>query len=73
MDDLTMHTIYKDPADYPSKVVIRKFIVKSGQIYATEDIVICNSIDEARDKVSKGKICLVRGENDHPSVIETWL
>ena len=73
MEHLNMYTIFNNPLDHPNKVVVRKFKVKVGTVEATNDIVVCDSIEEARARVPEGLSPLMRDPSDHPSVVETWI
>lgn len=73
MTDLYAHTIFNNVSDFPNKVVIRVFRIQDGNVEPTEDIEVCNTIEEARAKIPLGLVCMDRDPSDHPSVVETWL
>ncbi len=70
---LSIYTIFNNPLDYPNKVVVRQFKIKAGKIGVTDNIVLCDSVEEARNKIPKNLSVLMRSPNDHTSVVESWI
>jgi hypothetical protein len=67
------YTIFDKPLDYPENVVLRKFIIKCGEVIPTNEIHVCKSIDEARKFISYGLHRFDRHVNDPFAIVETWL
>jgi hypothetical protein len=74
-DVLTMFTIFRSPADYPGKFVLRGFDVIRGQAEPRPHAVhvVCDSLEQVRACVPSGLYCIGREPGDHESVVETWL
>ncbi len=66
-----MWTIYDHPGDYPDKFVVRKFIVGTSLI-ATQEVIVGATLDEVRDLIPPGLVCLTRSPDDDPVIVETW-
>lgn len=70
---LELYTIYDRPADHPSSVVLRRWIV-DGRGTQPAESALCNTIDEARAiLIAHGLVCIPRDVNDDPVVVETWV
>lgn len=81
-----MWTIYRDPRDYPGKVVARRWVVERIGTAAgerpTEDVIVGAELDEVRDKLHAYPhrpehhfcgVMLARDPADEPQIVETWL
>lgn len=70
---LQIWTIFFSPRDFPDEWVARKFIFGAP----TKDIIRAESLDELRKLIQKNsdyeRVKIPRSENDHPSVIESWI
>jgi hypothetical protein len=73
MANMNMWTIYNRPLDYPKNIVVRRFEMCKGKVLITNDIQICNSLDEARSKIPYECVCFPRDITDEPPIVETWL
>jgi hypothetical protein len=67
---LAIWTVYRDPADYPSKYVVRKSLVPGG---VTNEMFVADSLAEARALVPPGLHRLPRQRDDDPVIVEVWL
>jgi len=74
-DLLVMWTVYRHPADYPGKIVARKFeIQRRGATIATDDVLIEDTLEQVRRKLAqRGLTPLTRSPGDEPQIVETWL
>lgn len=71
---MLMYTIYKDPTDYPGRVVLRVFDVQpGGTIPADTPAFVGDTVAEARSQVPAGLACFSRSPEDPTAVVETWL
>lgn len=69
-DDLALFVIYRHPADFPDKYVVRKWIMDRP----THEFQLYEFLEEARRPLEKlGLVCLNRAELDDPCIVETWL
>jgi len=66
-------TIYDHPADYPDNVVVRGWRVENGLAVAFEDVVIVDTIDEARAAIPAGLRPIPRVASDDPVIVESWI
>lgn len=73
MDHLIVWTIYDNPLDYPGKVVVRAFTITPGEAVPSGTYHICESIEQARRLIPEGLTRMPRSEEDHPSVVESYL
>ncbi len=73
MLELHHWTIFERPADYPQHFVVRLFRVVPGNIIATDDIRLADSLDEARRLVPPGLYCMPRSPGDEPPIVEVWM
>jgi hypothetical protein len=65
---LPMWTIFNKPADYPAGYIARCFEYDQPTQHA-----MTGELETLRDCLSQcGLVCLMRGEQDHPCVVETW-
>lgn len=64
--------VYSHPADYPDKYVARIF----DGVMPTDTIIIRDTVDELREDISKrfpDKLPFAAGQEDHKSVVESWI
>lgn len=66
---MEIYTVYKNPTDYPEKIVVRKFIGIQSSI---EPLCIEDTLEEARKKIPAGLFRMDRMENDDAAILETW-
>lgn len=68
-------TIYKHPADYPGKYVARLFDSRFGQPHPTGSLIVMADLEALRDvlQFEMGLVKLMRSEEDHPHIVESWL
>lgn len=67
-------TIYCRPADFPQHWCVRMWMAtEEGQVIMHGLAVLCDSLDEAREQIPEGAICVPRDEDDDPVIYETWL
>ena len=71
---LEIFTIYFNPIDFPGKYVVRRFqIERAGPIADAEPLIVCDTLDEARNAIPDGLYCMPRQERDDPQIVENWL
>lgn len=74
--DLEIWTIYDHPRDYPEHFVVRCWLSTSTGSYATNEVWLRPTLDEARWVIlgnSPGAYRLERAVADDPCIVETWL
>ena len=72
-DTLVMCVIYDHPRDHPDHYVLRAWYVTRDGVGPAEDVVLADSLDEVRQYVPDGLLCLARQHDDDPAIVETWL
>jgi hypothetical protein len=68
-----MFVIYDRPAEFPGHYVVRMAAAKYGKPLARCDLMLANSLEEARGAIPDGYECFPRSMEDEASVVETWL
>lgn len=66
-------TIYRPP-EYPKHWAVSQWWVLDDGVVAPEPVaVLCDSLDDAREQIPSGAICVPREDDDDPMIVETWL
>ena len=68
-------TIYANTTDYPHHYAVRMWMVvdDSGVVHHRPVAVLCDTLEEAREQVPAGAICVGREDADDPVIVESWL
>lgn len=69
MTDVELWVIYEHPKDYPDKFVARKWILDKP----TSEIVLGNTIEEARLGIPKGLTRFLPEKEDDIVIVEIWI
>lgn len=70
---LCMYTIYKHPADYPNKYVVRRSAIGEGDVkHDREPLIVAETLLDARAVIPWGLTCLSRHPNDEAQIFEVW-
>lgn len=72
-DVLHQFVIYRNPADYPDKVVVRRWSIGAAQV--TPDaapLTLVDTVEAARAALPPGLVCLGREPGDDPVIVEVW-
>lgn len=70
MSELFIYTIYKNPHDFPNKFVVRKFNL---DVPLEPAVFIGDTLEEARNAIPPGLICMPRHAMDKPHIVECWI
>lgn len=72
---LDMYTIYEHPKDYPTKFVVRRWMIVDGEQreVAENACQLADSLVEARTLIPPGYFLTTRAPEDDPVIVETWL
>jgi hypothetical protein len=70
MTTLFLYTVYKNPKDYPSKFVVRRFSLEKPD---PKPMIVCDSYEAAIAVIPIGCIRTLRHPEDEPQILETWL
>jgi len=71
-DTLSIYTIFHNPEDAPGMFVTRRFeVVPEGGV--PREGWLAASLEEARVGIPPGLALFDRNEEDHPSVVESWI
>lgn len=68
-EPLDLWVIYNKPADYPTKFVVRKWILdKPTDVFHTAD-----TLEGIRKKIPLNLCNIGRQKNDDPKIVEVWI
>lgn len=70
---LRMYVIYDHPSDYPDRFVARRAFVGAVTVCFEDDVLAADSLDNLRKMLPQGLICIPRGVNDDPVIVEAWI
>jgi len=72
---LEIWTIFDCPTDYPSRFVVRRFMVAGGKIVADLfPTAVVATLKQARAAVPRrASACLARTPWDEPQIVESWI
>lgn len=70
---LAIWTVYDHPTDFPDWYVARKHVVAAGGTVPTDQVVKARTLDEVRELLPPGLVCLTRSRCDDPKIVESWL
>ena len=62
-------TVYKNPADFPDKYVVRLFDANKPMRLIT----VSDTLEAARNTIPPGYLCTPRSQTDDPIIVETWM
>jgi hypothetical protein len=71
--DLDIWTIYVHPLDFPTLFVVRRQVIRKGQILTDTKARFASTLEEARDLIPPGLYCVGRQIGDEPQIVESWL
>lgn len=69
MGKIAVYVIYKHPADYPDKYVMRKFIGN----HPTSHFETADTLEEIRKFLPKNTIRFERDISDDKCIVESWV
>lgn len=70
---LHQYAIYEKPRDYPTKFVVRLWIIGSGTVQAGPLICTANTLEEARASLPDGVACVQHGDPFEQQIVEVWM
>lgn len=70
---LDIFVITHKTKDFGELYVIRKHEISPGETHPTDEFKTANSLEEARNLIPEGKVCLARDVNDDPVIVESWI
>ena len=73
---ISMWAVYDHPSDYPEHWVARRFDIFHGisePVPNREHFFTADTLEEIRNLIPSGLVCLTRSEGDDPCITETWL
>jgi len=71
--EMQQWVIYRHPRDYPDKYVARLWGVWQGEIVATDEMALAETLQQIRRMIPPGLYCLGRFEDDDPCILEVWI
>ena len=69
--DQPQFVIYHSPRDCPGKFVVRMWLV-GHRMGPTNFVEQFDTLEQAREFIPLGLFCMVRADEDDPSIVETW-
>lgn len=70
---LAVYVIYKNPTDYPGRIVLRRQLVHAGRIDADpQPMYVGASIDEAHARLPPG-LCRLAYTDPDPAICQVWI
>lgn len=70
---ITQYTIYERPADHPDCFVVRQWHIYRGDSEPMQgEARTADTLDDARELVPEGLVCIVRSPEDDETIVETW-
>jgi hypothetical protein len=74
-DELPIYTVYYNPADYPGKYVMRRFVITAkGECVADEKpICVVSALGRIHDWLPEGLVYIPRAESDDDVIIGSFL
>jgi hypothetical protein len=76
---MSMWTVYFNPSDFPGKYVARRFDIFRNKTISGEHSLpsiehfVADSLQEIRERIPFGMVCLMRSEGDDANIVETWV
>ena len=70
---MNQYVIYDKPKDYPTKFVLRSWVIGPGTVHAGPMICVVDTIEEARGNLPHGLCQLPLFESDDPVIAEVWI
>lgn len=70
---MSQWVVYDHPRDYPEKFVLRRWNISAGQMIATDEMALADTLELIREAVPPGLYCLKRFTEDDPCIVEVWL
>ena len=71
---LETYTVYRNPADYPGRYVVRRFVCAAGRpIPDPTPVSVSTSLTDARNAIPGRLVRFPRDPTDEPAIVETWL
>lgn len=68
------YVIYKYPKDYPDNFVVRMFTMQGdGSLLPSDELHVVESLNQARNRIPSGLVCVPADKKDDPVIVETWL
>ncbi len=71
-DPLPIWTVYENPRDYPGQFVARKWLA-GRRVQATDEVRVAQSLQQLRECLPPGLVCLQRQDGDDPAIVEVWM
>lgn len=72
-EPLWQWTIYERPSDYPDNFVVRAWYIFPGKAVPARMAIVVDSLEEAREMIPEGCVCLGRAPTDDEAIVEVWL
>lgn len=70
---MQIYVVYRYPADYPNKFVVRRWELVQGRKIATSFVQTADSLEEIRKCVPPKMSAVSRSYSDDPAIVECWL
>lgn len=70
---LEMWVVYENPTDRPEKFAARKWLAEGGDLQATLERLVADTLGELYSQLPPGLVRFPRSPGDAPTVRETWI
>lgn len=72
------YTIYRNPSDFPGKLVVRGWDIEDGKTAMAPDAIAVDDTEVALQTLrasldEQGLVCIGRHVMDDPVILETWI
>jgi hypothetical protein len=73
-EPISILTIFERPKDYPTKYVVREFILdRDGQLYARVECNLADTLEGARLHIPPGRACFLEPNTKELPAVESWI
>lgn len=73
-ESLSILTIFEHPLDYPTKYVVREFILDAdGKLYARKACNLADTLEGARLLIPPGRVCVQEPNTKEVPAVESWI
>lgn len=73
-EPVSILTIFDHPSDYPTKYVVREFILDvDGKLYARRACNLADTLEGARLLIPPGRVCFAEPNTKELPAVESWV
>lgn len=68
-NQMDIYVVYEKPSDYPDHFAVRRYQMQE----VVGSPLLAESLEEARNKIPRGRVNVGRTHGDVPSLVEVWI